>query len=97
MTYKPFDPEKYRLYLESERWLKKREKVLERDGHCCTLCTSIDTLQVHHKTYIRLYRERVSDLTTLCKKCHEGVTTMLRKRRGWTGLKPLSSFERRLY
>jgi 5-methylcytosine-specific restriction endonuclease McrA len=36
---------------------------------------------VHHRTYIRLGRERAADLTTLCQACHDIVTLALRQRR----------------
>lgn len=75
------DWDKYSAYLKTDRWKKKRDKVLRRDGYCCVLCTSIQDLEIHHRTYIRLYRERIGDLTTLCKRCHDGVTTMLRERK----------------
>ncbi|MFP5513137.1 MAG: hypothetical protein ACLGJC_08675 [Alphaproteobacteria bacterium] len=36
---------------------------------------------MHHRTYVRLGRERASDLTTLCCDCHELVTSALRQRK----------------
>lgn len=65
----------YYRYLRSNRWRKKRQKVLERDGHMCQNC-GCDVSQfadVHHKTYKRLYRERLSDLITLCRSCHNKI------------------------
>ncbi|MBU2018766.1 MAG: hypothetical protein KJ941_03890, partial [Bacteroidetes bacterium] len=34
-----------------------------------------------HATYERLFHERLSDLVTLCRKCHEAITNRIRKER----------------
>lgn len=36
----------------------------------CEACGSGSDLHVHHMTYERLFRERLSDLKLLCKGCH---------------------------
>jgi 5-methylcytosine-specific restriction endonuclease McrA len=74
----------YRAYLKSEAWQKKRRKVLIRDKFECKKCGCQDRrkLQVHHKTYDRLFKESLSDLETLCKKCHKKVHEESRKKRG---------------
>jgi hypothetical protein len=36
----------------------------------CELCKSADRLNVHHKTYKRICRERITDLAVLCERCH---------------------------
>ena len=63
--------EKYRTYLKSRAWLKIKKAVLERDDNKCTKCGERKHLHVHHKTYIRIYQEALSDLATLCRCCHE--------------------------
>lgn len=63
--------DKYAEYIQSEDWLRKREKVLARDKHRCTRCRGIENLHVHHLTYDNLGHERLADLTTLCDLCHE--------------------------
>lgn len=62
--------QKYHSYLRSRKWRKKREKVLKRDRYRCTRCGYAKRLQVHHLTYDRIFNERLSDLTTLCARCH---------------------------
>lgn len=58
-------------YMKSDRWRKKRVKVLDRDGHKCVQCKRGDgPLQVHHLTYERYGNERLDDLVTLCERCH---------------------------
>lgn len=63
--------QKYRLYLRSETWQRKREAALQRAGSRCQLCNSTGNLQVHHRTYERVGRELDSDLTVLCGGCHK--------------------------
>lgn len=60
----------YEDYLRSTDWRKKKEEAIKRDGHRCRVCNGKTKLQVHHRTYARLYDEELSDLTTLCEKCH---------------------------
>ena len=64
----------YRRYLQSWQWKVKRMKRLKMDGMACVLCDSSDQLQVHHVTYDRLGFERLSDLRTLCRDCHEAIS-----------------------
>ncbi len=61
---------KYDAYMASEAWQKKRKRALARAGYECACCGSSDDLQVHHKTYVRLGKERDNDLLVLCKPCH---------------------------
>lgn len=63
--------DKYKDYLSSEEWQKKRDTVLERDNYACRICDCGDELHVHHKTYDNIYEEPLGDLITLCKSCHE--------------------------
>ena len=65
--------QKYQLYLLSPEWRKLRNRTLERDGYKCQnkRCGSSENLEVHHLTYKRLYKERLSDLITLCRSCHK--------------------------
>ncbi len=70
----------YREYLLSEEWAEKRNAILLRDGGC-TICGISHELEVHHRTYERVGKELLTDLTTLCKPCHKTVTSMLRRRR----------------
>lgn len=77
----------YERYINSSQWQAKRELVLARDNGRCVLCDSNTDLEIHHRNYDRLGNEDLSDLTTLCRDCHEVVTDMIRRRRykkkGW--------------
>lgn len=61
----------YAEYLQSPHWQLTRAAALERACHRCQLCNSSKRLQVHHRTYVRLGNEDPTDLTVLCRGCHE--------------------------
>lgn len=63
----------YKLYMRSKEWLQLRQERMEQDNFKCTRCGCSDDLRVHHLNYKRIYKERLSDLITLCKKCHSVV------------------------
>ena len=72
----------YYKYLESEKWKKKRDARLRIDRFTCQTCCATDRLEVHHKHYESLGREDVDDdLITLCRECHEAITSVMRGRR----------------
>lgn len=62
----------YALYIKSPEWKRKRTKKLRIVGARCQniTCRSRFNLQVHHLTYDRLGREKMSDLKVLCRACH---------------------------
>lgn len=62
--------ESYLLYLQSRYWKRLRKKVLARDK-ACVECGSIHELHVDHKRYPGFGMERLSDLQTLCRVCHQ--------------------------
>lgn len=83
---------KYQKYLDSPQWKSKRMRVLKRDKFRCQRCKKARATQVHHRTYIRLYKEKLKDLVAICKTCHEEIH----------GIKPekkslISNFIRNLY
>lgn len=64
---KPFD---YQEYLKSETWQLKRLAKFKQVGKRCQFCNSPYRLNVHHRTYERIGKEDLNDLTVLCGKCH---------------------------
>jgi len=64
---------KYKVYLQSVEWREKAKIIMERDNNKCVLCDTQEKLQVHHKTYDRLYKEEPEDLITLCNSCHKKI------------------------
>ena len=71
----------YDKYRETPEWKAKRERKKKQARYRCQVCNSPEELQTHHRTYERLGYELVADLTALCRRCHHGVTDMLRGRR----------------
>ena len=65
--------EKYQAYLCSREWGLKRQQVIGRYKGRCGRCRRSDGYAVHHKTYARIYRERLTDLILLCEGCHDFV------------------------
>lgn len=60
----------YKDYLLSDKWKKVRLRKLKEAGYRCEECSSKKFLQVHHKTYKRIYKEHSKDLILLCSVCH---------------------------
>jgi hypothetical protein len=64
--------EEYRAYLESPEWRVRRQWKLDEARNRCEVCNSSEPpIDVHHRTYERLGRERQSDLVVLCRQCHD--------------------------
>lgn len=81
----------YIEYIASADWKEKRLKRIEIDGYECRLCGSRETLEVHHKpgSYKNIPNESIeNDLTTLCKRCHDMVTNVIRADRYGTWVLP---------
>ena len=72
--------EQYHAYLSSKAWSRKRDRVIRRDKGSCRTCGVSTHLEVHHRTYARVGRERMGDLITLCSSCHSAVTRSIRSR-----------------
>lgn len=66
----------YKTYLQTKHWHDLRKRIFERDGYCCTRCYCAARLEAHHLTYERLGHELLSDLTTLCNRCHRQIHEM---------------------
>lgn len=87
-------------YLRSEHWQKLKASKLQKNP-CCEKCKSTKKLDVHHLDYKNLYDVLLSDLQTLCRKCHKMEHPQQKrnkrlKRRLFWGNKPLSRVARPL-
>ena len=62
---------KYRTYLKSDAWKRKRYVVLKRDNWKCVKCGQKAT-EVHHKRYLKykIGKEPIKWLVSLCAPCH---------------------------
>lgn len=67
----PHWKDKYLEYLKSKEWKAIRVKLFQLRGRKCEECDATRFLQIHHKTYIRLYHEKMDDLQILCRECHK--------------------------
>lgn len=56
-----------------EVWNATRLRVLERDGYACVRCRgtlSVDTAHIDHRKSGKLGTNEMSNLRTLCRRCH---------------------------
>jgi hypothetical protein len=66
-----FKRPEYYGYINSKAWRARRKQYFERHGEQCEVCGSTDRVQLHHKNYISLGREKDRDLQALCEGCHQ--------------------------
>src|SRR3990167_3094341 len=65
----------YADYIASPEWRARKKKLwrgtnLHRYPFCRCCLRSTKKLELHHKTYVRLGREKMSDLIPVCRDCH---------------------------
>lgn len=60
----------YDRYIHSQEWRSKANQRLVIDGHVCQACGG-EATEVHHLTYERFKNEDMSDLVSLCRRCHQ--------------------------
>lgn len=63
--------EEHSRHLQSPQWAATRAQKLAEVGNRCERCKTTFALQVHHRTYVNVPRERMEDLEALCRLCHE--------------------------
>lgn len=61
---------KYKRYLRSDWWRKKRLEKMASQNYLCERCGDW-AAEVHHKHYDSLGAEVLSDLEALCRTCHK--------------------------
>lgn len=63
---------KYYKYMLSPEWKALLKAHFIKSGFRCRLCNGSEGgLNLHHRTYVRLGREKAMDLVVLCGKCHK--------------------------
>lgn len=73
--------ERYLQYISSKDWQKKRVECFKLFGKRCFVCKKDKEIHVHHKTYKRLFNEKVAtDLVPLCAKHHKALHKFCRKK-----------------
>ena len=85
-----------RMSYTSAKWKARRLERSAHDDYRCVFC-GVPSSPVHHITYDRANDERIDDLRSLCRVCHDAVT-MLETERGMTRsrIDPLDPAYRRL-
>lgn len=73
--------QKHQEYLKTPAWREKRKEVLERDGYMCQACLKRRASEVHHLTYDHFGDEPLFDLISVCRQCHEKISTIDIKRK----------------
>lgn len=61
----------YEEYLHSDWWIVIRALSKKRSRNMCALCSSPEHLNVHHRSYKNLGKEKPEDVIVLCQDCHE--------------------------
>jgi 5-methylcytosine-specific restriction endonuclease McrA len=77
---------RYKNYINSPKWRKKRLKILNERGWNCEDCGSRENLEVHHLHYRSLKHEKSKDLKVLCRFCHSLVDEHHMKASGYAFL-----------
>ena len=62
---------KYYDYLASAEWAEIRNDLFTNRGRKCEYCGSTHRLQIHHLTYVNVFKEEPEDLVILCAACHK--------------------------
>lgn len=72
----------YEQYLNSPAWMKRRTAVMRRAQNYCERCSAKNpfvagrrfgrepAVDVHHKTYVNIFNEPLTDLIAVCRRCH---------------------------
>lgn len=62
--------EKYKKYIKSFKWKKRKEAYFEKCMAICFTCSNTEDIQLHHLHYKTVGYESDSDLIPLCSSCH---------------------------
>ena len=80
---------KYDEYIKSHpRWQKVRKARFDFDDKRCVVChrdLTGEPYQTHHLSYLRLGRERLRDVVTMCDSCHHTFHRNWQKSNFWEG------------
>lgn len=78
----------YRVYIATHPyWQKVRKARLQFDNYQCVVCHRDITsdFETHHLNYSHLGSEHLTDVITLCPKCHAAFHNNWRKNEFWKG------------
>ena len=86
--------EEYIEHIKGDKFKKLKMERLKLDDYKCQICfKQVDemTSHCHHITYLRVLNEKISDLSTLCRCCHNKLHEFHGKNKGHY---PLISMEK---
>ena len=86
--------EEYIEHIKGDKFKKLKMERLKLDEYKCQICfKQVDemTSHCHHITYLRVLNEKISDLSTLCRCCHNKLHEFHGKNKGHY---PLISIEK---
>ena len=86
--------EEYIEHIKGDKFKKLKMERLKLDDYRCQICfKQVDemTSHCHHITYLRVLNEKISDLSTLCRCCHNKLHEFHGKNKGHY---PLISMEK---
>lgn len=75
--------DRYKAYLNTDKWKQKSKKVLERDKYLCQACLERPATQAHHRTYKNVGSEPLFQLISVCKFCHDYLHALKLKDDGY--------------
>lgn len=61
----------YDRYIESAEWKAFRQRYFKKMPKTCLACEGQSRITLHHITYDRFGREKLTDVVPLCFDCHE--------------------------
>jgi hypothetical protein len=94
-SYQALGFRSYQAYLNSSHWLDTKRRYRESDRpQDCILCGADEDLHLHHMTYARLGCEKLTDLVTLCARCHAMAHVLIRRGDATLRLDGLTDAER---
>lgn len=71
----------YRAYCLSPWWRLRRERYFKRNPRRCWVCGTRKDIHLHHRSYVRLGKEKDSDLLPLCRTHHRGLHSFMKRKR----------------
>lgn len=80
MPSPPPPPERYRRYMQSRQWPRKKLEWKQNSGrpYICVVCEDRRGVQLHHVSYQNFGNEKLEDLEPLCKVHHAQIHTLHR-------------------
>lgn len=99
-----------KLYYKSPWWKSFVKKMLEPNDTVCELCGTARwkftrkkekkinrVFNLHHKSYVHLYKEQRSDIQILCRRCHNMCHEILKISSDTEFMKQLKELVRRYF